>query len=298
MSATPMEPGAGVGHLLNAAVGGVLVCADNLPLMQALPDACCDLIYLDPPFRTQQVRANRTGPTYDDRWDGNIECYLQFLEPRLIEARRLLSNQGSLYVHLDWRAVHYVKVRLDAVFGTNNFLNEIIWSYRTGGLSRKWFARKHDTILLYARSAGNHVFNVLRGGAFRTDGLNRDGDGRPYKNTRNGRLYFHPDGPAVTDVWDIPFLSTVSTERIGYPSQKPEALLERIITASSAPGDRVADFFCGSGTACAVAARLGRRWLACDRSEEAVAIAARRLGVRPSQTDVVIGSRRYRAFGI
>ncbi|MFH0981425.1 MAG: site-specific DNA-methyltransferase [Planctomycetota bacterium] len=250
--------------------------------MQSLPDGACDLIYLDPPFRTQQRRASRDGPGYEDRWDGGLQHYLDFLTPRLVETRRLLSCKGSLYVHLDWRVVHYVKVELDRIFGSANFLNEIIWSYRTGGLAAKWFARKHDTLLLYAKSIGGHTFNRTRAGSFRTAGLNRDAQGRPYKNTRNGRLYFHPDGPALTDVWEIPFLSTVSSERTGYPTQKPEALLERIVRASSDPGDLVADFFCGSGTTCAVAARLGRRWLGCDHSEEAVAIAALRLGVEPT----------------
>ena len=264
---------------------GTLVCGDNLPLMRALTDGACDLIYIDPPFKTEQVRTSRSGPQYDDRFSGTMRRYLDFLVPRLTEAHRLLSTRGSLYVHLDWRVVHYVKVELDRIFGPDNFLNEIIWSYRTGGLSKRRFARKHDTILLYARSNGDHTFNLVRSGTFRTDGLNYDERGRPYKNTKNGRLYFHPDGPALTDVWDIPFLSTVSTERTGYPSQKPEALLERIIRASSQPGDMVADFFCGSGTTLAVAARLQRRWLGCDSSEEAVTVAALRLGVEPQPGD-------------
>ena len=116
-----------------------------------------------------------------------------------------------------------------------------------------------------------------------TDGMNYDEQGRPYKQTRAGRLYFHPDGPAVTDVWEIPFLSTVSLERCGYPTQKPEALLERIIRAGSEPGDWVADFFCGSGTTLAVARRLGRRWLGCDNSAAAVKLAQRRVRLAVSR---------------
>jgi len=269
---------------------GTLVCGDNLPAMRALHDGVCDLIYIDPPFKTERVRATRDGPQYDDRFGGIMRRYLDFLVPRLTQAHHLLSTKGSLYVHLDWRVAHYVRVELDRIFGPNNFLNEIIWSYRTGGLSKRRFARKHDTILLYAKSNGDHTFNVVRSGAFRTDGLNYDEHDRPYKNTKNGRLYFHPDGPALTDVWDIPFLSTVSNERTGYPSQKPEALLERIIRASSDPGDLVADFFCGSGTTCAVAARLHRRWLGCDSSEEAITIAARRLGVQSAPRAEASGS--------
>ncbi|MCP4591844.1 MAG: site-specific DNA-methyltransferase [bacterium] len=261
--------------------GGTLIHGDNLPLMSSLPDESCDLIYLDPPFNTGKTRGSRSGACYSDRWPGGARTYLDFLLPRLEQCHRLLSRQGSLYVHLDWRSVHHVRIELDRIFDADNLLNEIVWSYRTGGRPTRSFARKHDSILLYAKSAGDHVFHLQRGGDYRTEGLNRDSRGRPYKNTRNGRLYFHPDGPALTDVWDIPFLSTVSSERTGYPSQKPEALLERIVRASSDPGDLVADFFCGSGTTCAVAARLERRWLGCDSSADAVAIAAQRLSVQP-----------------
>ena len=202
---------------------------------------------------------------------------LAFLRPRLEQMHRLLGDRGSLYVHVDWRAAHYVKVALDDIFGADHFLNEIIWSYRTGGRSKRWFARKHDTMFLYARKLGRHTFHVQHEGMFRTEGLNYDGAGRPYKNTRKGRLYFNANGPAMTDVWEIPFLSTVSSERTGYPSQKPLALLQRVIAASSNPGDLVADFFCGSGTTLVAADRLDRRWIGCDIEEEAVAISAKRL---------------------
>ena len=256
-----------------------IVCADNLAFMAGLPDACLDLIYLDPPFMTNTVRTGDSGHRFDDRWSGGIDQYVAFLAPRLEHARRLLRESGTLYLHLDPRTSHYLKVHLDNLFGVDSFLNEVIWSYRTGGRSTRWFARKHDTILVYARSAGRHTFNLQRDGAFRTDGMNYDETGRPYKCTRNGRLYFHPQGPAVTDVWDIPFLSTVSRERTGYPTQKPEALLKRVIQASSDSGHIVADFFCGSGTTLAVAQRLARHYVGCDESREAVNIAERRLQV-------------------
>jgi DNA modification methylase len=245
--------------------------------MRSLDEESCDLIYLDPPFMSRKTRVSQDGSAFDDRWPGGCTAWLDFLRPRIEEAQRLLSRRGSVYVHVDWRTAHYVRIMLDEVFGAKNFLNEIVWSYRTGGRSSRWFARKHDTILLYAKRAGMHTFHVLRAGVFRTDGLNYDRRGRPYKTTRNGRLYFHKDGPAMTDVWDVPFLSTVSSERSGYPSQKPEALLERIILASSNPGDVVADFFCGSGTTLVVAKRLGRGYLGCDISKQAVAIARARL---------------------
>jgi site-specific DNA-methyltransferase (adenine-specific) len=263
---------------------GSIALSDNVSFMQSLPDGCCDLIYIDPPFWTGSRRTSAKSPRgFDDRRSGDLREFVSFLSIRLRQMQRLLSERGSLYVHLDWRTVHYVKVAMDEIFGAEHFLNEIIWTYRTGGRSSQWFARKHDTILVYAKCCGRHTFHVQRGGAFRTDGLRYDESGRAFKSTKKGRLYFHPEGPALTDVWDIPFLSTVSLERTGYPSQKPEALLERIVTASSNPGDVVADFFCGSGTTLAVAERLGRRWIGCDAEPEAVEIATARLSRDASQ---------------
>jgi len=191
--------------------------------------------------------------------------------------RRTLKSSGTIYVHLDWHAVHYVKILMDTIFGYDNFLNEVIWHYRTGGVAKQWFGRKHDTILVYVKSRGRHTFNAQRDGSFRTKDLMADGDGRPYKSTRNGGLYFDKDGPAVTDVWDIPFLSTVALERTGYPSQKPKALLRRIIAASSDEGQLVADCFCGSGTALVVGAEMNRAILGCDINPQVVDIANSRL---------------------
>lgn len=251
---------------------------DNLELLHALPAGYCDLIYIDPPFSTgKQRRSSTSGYRFADQWSGGIKAFLAFLHPRLIEMHRVLAPHGTLYVHLDWRAAAYARVMLDTLFGSDCFLNEIIWHYRTGGNSRRWFARKHDTILVYARTAGRHRFNVLREGIYRTDGLKRDAAGRPYKSTRNGPLYFNAAGPALSDVWDIPFLSTVSKERCGWPTQKPLALLDRIIRTSTRPGDRVADFFCGSGTTLVAAKKLDRRWLGCDIEPAAVKLATQRL---------------------
>ncbi|HNO79987.1 MAG TPA: site-specific DNA-methyltransferase [Phycisphaerae bacterium] len=257
---------------------GRIVCADNLSMMATIADASIDLVYIDPPFMTNTTRVSANGQNYEDRWRGGVDEYRAFLQSRLTEIHRLLKTSGSVYVHIDPRVSHHVRLMLDEIFGVGNFLNEVIWSYRTGGVSTKWFGRKHDTILVYAKSAGSHTFNVRREGAYRTDGLKLDEEGRPFKQTKKGRLFFNADGPALTDVWEIPFLSTVSLERTGYPTQKPEALLGRIIQASSLPGDLVADFFCGSGTTLAVAKRMGRKWLGCDESEEAVKIAVGRVG--------------------
>jgi site-specific DNA-methyltransferase (adenine-specific) len=238
----------------------VLECGDNLPFMQRLPAASIDLIYVDPPFVP-----NCMGK------------YLDSLRPRLAEMHRLLRPTGSLFVHLDWRTVHHVRLMLDEIFGAANFVNEIIWHYRTGGSAKRWFARKHDSILWYARRIGRHRFYAQRAGSYRTDGLRRDGDGRPYKRTRRGRLYFDPRGPLLADVWDIPFLSTVSRERTGWPHQKPLALLVRIIEATTRPGDVVGDFFAGSGTTLVAAKQLGRRYVGCEIAPAAVRLARQRL---------------------
>lgn len=259
-------------------LAGRVVCGDNLEVMAGLPDACCDAIYADPPFFTGKThRQAGSDHTVRDAWPGGLESYLDFLKPRLEAMRRLLKPTGTLFVHLDWHAVHYVKVELDGIFGYDHFLNEIVWSYRTGGQSARWLARKHDTILAYARVAGQNKFNMLREGTFRTDGMNYDEEGRPYKQTKKGRLYFNPEGPALTDVWEIPFLSTVSSERNGYPTQKPLALLHRIVKISTDSGDVVGDFFCGSGTTLVAASSLDRRWIGCDISPEAVGLATSRL---------------------
>jgi DNA modification methylase len=253
-------------------------CCDNLELLSSLESESLDLIYIDPPFNTGRARAKASSSHgFRDNWSGDVAGYLEFLAPRLLHMHRVLKQSGTIYVHLDWHAAHYVKVFLDELFGYENFLNEIIWHYRTGGLSKRWFARKHDNILSYAKCKGRHTFNLLRGGAFRTEGMNFDEEGRPFKSTKSGRLYFNPEGPAVTDVWDMPFLSTVALERSGYPSQKPLKLLERIISASSNAGDVVADFFCGSGTTLVAAKRLGRGSSGCDISAQAVEIAKQRL---------------------
>lgn len=265
--------------------GPVVARADNLRFMARLMDGCCDLIYADPPFATQRVvnSRGRAGASFADRFHG-MHGYVDFLAPRLAAMRRLLSDRGSIFVHVDWRTSHHVRSCLDETFGAEAFLNEIIWSYRGGARPSKWFPRKHDSIFWYAKCSGQHTFNSPRGGAYRTRDLQTADDGTPYKSTRRGRINFHPDGPLIGDVWDIPFLSTVSKERTGYPTQKPERLLERIVVSASREGDCVGDFFCGSGTSLVVATRLGRRAIGCDTNPRAVAITRRRL-------DRIVGGR-------
>ena len=263
-------------------VAGRLIHGDNLAVMRAMPDASIDLIYADPPFFTGKTqRANGNGAhSYDDAWAGDLDAYIAWLGARLREMQRLLSERGSLYLHCDWHAGHYIKVELDRIFGRGRFRNEIIWHYGLGASNAtRHFLRKHDTIFVYAKGDAP-TFNVVRGDAtapMLAKYCHEDERGR-YMMSR-GKRYYLQGGKPLDSVWDIPAIAATAGERLGYPTQKPEALLERIILASSCEGDVVADFFCGSGTTPAVARRLGRQWIACDSSEAAVAMTRARLSV-------------------
>lgn len=249
--------------------------------MRTLDDGLFDLIYLDPPFFTGRSfrcsRAESNGAGFEDAWAGDLARYLDWLQPRLEETRRLLKPTGSVFVHLDWHAVHYVKVRMDGIFGYRNFVNEIIWSYRTGGGSRRRFARKHDTILLYQVSPARK-FNLITERSYQS---HRYG----YRNVpyfwdeKAGRQYRYA---YPRDVWELT-MGTQTSERTGYPTQKPEGLLERIILSSTDVDDLVGDFFCGSGTTLVAAQRLGRRFIGCDSSPEAVRLSLERLAKMPSE---------------
>jgi DNA modification methylase len=257
---------------------GRVIHGDALTVAATLPAASIDLIYIDPPFCSGRTQRGRAG-VFADRWPGGPAAYAAHLRPYLAACHRLLRPAGSLYVHLDWHAAHYVRVELDGIFGPERFLNEIIWHYGLGGArARDHFLRKHDTLLLYGRGE-RPTFNVQRGavtGAMASKYRHHDERGR-YMNSR-GKRYYLAGGKPLDSVWSLPAIAATARERLGYPTQKPEALLERIILASSNPGDLVADFFCGSGTTAAVAARLGRRWLAADSAAGAVALTAARLG--------------------
>jgi DNA modification methylase len=234
-----------------------LIQGDCLDVARALDPASIDLVYVDPPFFSGREQRGRAGTAFADRWDGGLEDYLVWLRPRLEAVRGLLKETGSLYVHLDWHAVHYVKVELDRIFGYRNFLNEVVWLYGLGGSSSRYWPRKHDNILWYARRRGRHWFEAAR---------------VPATSQRmKGRTKKAPD------YWHIPALNNMARERLGYPTQKPEALLRRIVESSCPPGGTVADFFCGAGTTLAVAAKCGRRWVGCDVSEEAIAVTRKRL---------------------
>jgi DNA modification methylase len=266
-----------------------LICGDALEVASELPDASIAAIYIDPPFGTGTVRTGR-GHRYADRAD-DPDAFVDWLTPLLQQSHRVLSLRGSLFVHLDYRAVHYVKVALDRLFGRARFVNEIVWCYSVGGKSRRGFGRKHDTILWYARSdewsfypeairvprrGGSHM-RLVNGVQEKTD-------------RKTGRVYRYPvhEGKVPEDWWtDIETLNHSDKERTGWPSQKPERLLTRVLGAVTQPGDWVADWFSGSGTTAAVSQRMGRRFIVSDRESEAVELCARRL---VAQGTVLAGS--------
>ena len=260
-----------------------LFLGDNLGVMAALlPEYAgrLDLIYADPPFFTNKRFPARVGrgedsrrpqewqmaEGYADAWD-DPDAYLDFLYPRLALMARLLAPSGTLYLHLDWHADAYARLLLDELFGRQHLVNEIAWLYHGPSPIRRAFNRKHDMILVYARSDA-YTFN--------TDAVRAPYNPNTVKTfASSARAGFGkvPDlarGKVPEDWWYFPVVARLHNERTGYPTQKPEALIERILLASSNPGDRVADFFCGSGTFPAVAARLGRHFLACDSTWRAV----------------------------
>jgi len=261
-----------------------LIHADNLALMAELADRSLDLVYIDPPFATGTVRRG-LGGEFGDR-TGDPDAFVAWLTPHLAESRRLLRETGSLFVHLDYRASHYVKVALDHLFGRARLVNEIVWCYSVGGKGRRSFGRKHDSILWYGRTADYTFYpdavRVPRKPASHMRVV-RGPDGQPVQektDRRTGRVYRYPvaAGKVPEDWWiDIETLNRGDEERTGWPTQKPERLLERIVAAASGPGERVADWFAGSGTTAVVAQRLGRRFIATDRELEAVLVASRRL---------------------
>ena len=270
-----------------------LIWGDNLHVMRQIPSNTIDLIYADPPFFSGRQYNVMWGDanemrSFNDIWQGGLTGYLIWLNARLYEMKRLLKPTGSIYFHCDWHASHYIKVEMDKIFGYDNFRREIIWDIQVlSGFktrTRNW-VRGHDTVLFYTASS-TFSFNPQRQ-PHRKEYLDRfnkvDDEGRRYFDGRGNRRYLDDavsKGKAVGDVWsDIMSFQQIPTakEKIGYPTQKPEALLERIIKASSSEGDVVADFFGGGATTAVVAQRLGRRWITCDQSRVAVSVSAERL---------------------
>jgi site-specific DNA-methyltransferase (adenine-specific) len=265
----------------------LLVHGDNLPVLAGLPDASFQLIYIDPPFNTGRTQSRQTmttvraaggtrkgfqGRSYETvkgllySYDDAFADYWEFLEPRLEEAWRLLDDTGTLYLHLDFREVHYAKVVLDALFGRDNFLNEIVWAYDYGARAKNKWPAKHDTILVYVKNPKTYFFD------------NAEVDREPYMAPGLVTPEKVALGKLPTDVWWHTIVSPTGKEKTGYATQKPEGILRRIVHASSAPGDWVLDFFAGSGTTGAVAHKLGRRFVLVEQNPDALAIIEKRLG--------------------
>jgi site-specific DNA-methyltransferase (adenine-specific) len=265
-----------------------IILADNMDVLPAMQSGAFRLVYADPPFNTGRRQRRTTLTAVADDGAGRIgfggrryrvkpvgeasyaddhDDYLGFLEPRLREIHRLLAEDGTLYLHLDYREAHYVKVLLDGIFGRDCFVNEIVWAYDYGAKPRRRWPAKHDTILMYARAAGAHLFDA--------DAVDRE----PYmapglvteEKARRGKL--------PTDVWWHTIVSTSGREKTGYPTQKPEGIVRRMVLASTRPGDRCLDPFAGSGTLGAVCRALGRRFTLIDEHPEATAVMERRLAL-------------------
>lgn len=263
-----------------------IYCGDCRDVMEKLDEETVDLIYIDPPFfsgKQYECVFNDEPRWFKDTWNG-MDDYLLMMEEVLRNCHRLLKPTGSIYVHLDWHAVHYVKVKLmDTIFGYGNFRNEIVWHYQPGTKSKKVYGRKHDTILFYSKG-NTWAYNQPRQPSLRPERYTKtDPGGRKYHVNGQGNKYYFDDGRACDDVWSwvverkFNSIPSTSKERMGYPTQKPEVLLERIIKASSNKGDVVLDPMCGCGTCIAVAKRLGRDFIGIDFSKLGCALVAERI---------------------
>ncbi len=265
---------------------GVIYCDDNLSRLAQFPRESVDLIYLDPPFFSNRQYEVIWGDeaevrSFEDRWEGGIYHYVEWMKERVFEMNRVLKPTGSLYLHCDWHASHYLKVMLDEVFGDDRFQNELVWWYRGGGVSPRRFGRRHDTIFWYTKS-GKWTFNVDPVRTAYSPSVMESLPSRYDKSYRGDRVYSgyrpNPLGKHPDDVWPIqPLMPSDTKERLGYPTQKPEALLDVIVQASTNPGDIVLDPFAGCGTAVVVAHRRKRQWIGIDISPTACNLMRRRL---------------------
>jgi site-specific DNA-methyltransferase (adenine-specific) len=264
-----------------------ILLGENLELLPAFANESFQLVYIDPPFNTGKVQARKTlAAVRDDdgqhmgfqgrryrtsvlahsSYKDSFEDYLDFLAPRLEQAHRLLAREGTLYFHIDYREAHHCKLLLDEIFGRDCFLNEIIWAYDYGGRSKRRWPSKHDTILVYVKDPVHYFFD------------SQEVDREPYMAPGLVTPEKAARGKLPTDVWWHTIVPTSGREKTGYPTQKPEGILRRIVQASTRPGDWCLDFFAGSGTLGAVAAALGRRYVLIDSNPQAVEIMRARLG--------------------
>lgn len=267
-----------------------VIQGDNLTVLKSIPDESVQLIYVDPPFNTGRVQSRGSSKTTRTEtgnrigfkgqryeivketilsYDDEFKDYWGFLEPRLEQAWRLLNETGTLYLHLDYREAHYAKVLLDALFGRECFLNEIIWAYDYGGKAKSRWPAKHDTILVYVKNPEKYYFS------------NESVDREPYMAPGLVTPEKVAKGKLPTDVWWHTIVSPTGKEKTGYPTQKPLGILRRVIQASSREGDLVLDFFAGSGTTGAAAAELGRNFILIDQNPESIAVIKERFKALP-----------------
>jgi len=266
-----------------------VVLADNLRVLGEMPAESVDLVYIDPPFNTGHTQARTAMKTVRDpdgdrvgfngeryattklatrRFDDSFDDYLGFLEPRIVEARRVLKPTGSFYFHIDYREAHYAKVLIDSIFGRDAFINEIIWAYDYGARTTKRWPAKHDTIFFYAKDPSRYLFDTT------------DIDRIPYMAPGLVGPEKAARGKLPTDTWWHTIVSPTGKEKLGYPTQKPLGILSRIVRASSPRGGLVVDFFAGSGTTGAAAVECGRKFVLVDSSPEAIAVMKRRFAGR------------------
>jgi site-specific DNA-methyltransferase (adenine-specific) len=264
-----------------------ILLGENLELLAALPPASFQLIYVDPPFNTGtpqtrktlraiqddagervgfQGRRYRTKLLAESSYRDHFDDYLAFLSPRLEHAHRLLRSEGTLYFHIDYREAHHCKLLLDEIFGRDCFLNEIIWAYDYGARTKRRWPSKHDTILVYVKDPARYFFD--------SEGVDRE----PYMAPGLVTAEKVARGKLPTDVWWHTIVATNGREKTGYPTQKPEGIVRRLVQASTRPGDWCLDFFAGSGTLGAVAAQLSRHYVLIDSNPQAVAVMRARLG--------------------
>lgn len=286
--------------MIDTSKNDYVIQADNLSVLDKIPSGSVQLVYIDPPFNTGKVQKRQSiktvrseigdrkgfkGESYESiresvtSYNDSFTDYWAFLAPRLEEAHRILSDSGTLYLHLDYREVHYAKVLLDGIFGRDNFLNEIIWAYDYGAKATKKWPAKHDNILVYSKTS-KYFFN------------SEEVDREPYMAPGLVSEEKREKGKLPTDVWWHTIVSPTGKEKTGYATQKPEGILQRIITASSKPGDLVVDFFAGSGTTGAVAKKLDRRFLLVDENPQAIEVIKKRLSSIASARKTIFETKK------
>jgi site-specific DNA-methyltransferase (adenine-specific) len=273
-----------------------ILLGENLALLPRFADGSFQLVYIDPPFNTGRAQVRKTlsavsdsegertgfkGRRYrtqllaESSYRDAFDDYLGFLEPRLQQARRLLRDDGTLYFHIDYREAHHCKLLLDEIFGREQFLNELIWAYDYGARAKRRWPAKHDTILVYVKDAARYYFD--------SEAVDRE----PYMAPGLVSAEKVARGKLPTDVWWHTIVPTNGSEKTGYPTQKPEGIVRRMLQASTRPGDWCLDFFAGSGTLGAVAAKLDRRYVLIDSNPDAVRVMRERLGAGPPASAAV-----------